>query len=70
MKVAIEGVPNAVYSQGIPKNRFYSEAKRVFNNVADYDRFITIRQFYSDTFALVIDLRAIEDNSHHGAGYS
>ena len=36
---------NAVCSQGIPKNRFYSEAKRVFNSVGDYDRFITIRQF-------------------------
>ena len=68
VKVTIEGAPNAVYSQGIPKNRFYSEAKRVFNSVEDYDRFITIREFYNSKFALVIDLRAIEDNSRHGAG--
>ena len=58
--MTIEGVPlNAVCSQSIPKNRFYSEAKRAVNSVEDYDRFITIRQFY--------DLRAIEDNSRHGA---
>ena len=68
VKVTIEGAPNAVYSQGIPKNRFYSEAKKVFNSVEDYDRFITIREFYNSKFALVIDLRAIEDNSRHGAG--
>ena len=68
VKVTIEGAPNAVYSQGIPKNRFYSEAKRVFNSVEDYDRFITIREFYNSKFALVIDLRAIEDNTRHGAG--
>lgn len=60
--------PNADYSQGLPKNRFYSEAKRVFNIVEECDRFITIRQFYNDKYALVIDLRAIEDNSRHGAG--
>ena len=58
VKVTINRVPNAVYSQGIPKNRFCSE---------DYDRFITIREFYNK-FTLVIDLRAIEDNSRHGAG--
>ena len=68
VKVTIEGVPNAVYSQGLPKNRFYSEEKRVFNNVEDFDRFITIRQFYNDKYELAIDLRAIEDNSRHGAG--
>ena len=67
VKVTIEDVPNAVYSQGIPKNRFYSEAKRVFNNVDDSDRFITIREFYKNKFALVIDLRSIEDSTWHGA---
>ena len=34
-----------VYSQlSIVKNRLYSEAKRIFNKVEDYDRFITILQ--------------------------
>ena len=67
--MTIEGVPNSVYSQGIPKSRFYSEAKRVFNKREGlYDRFITIREFYSSKFALFVDLRDIEDNSRHGGG--
>ena len=68
VKITIEGVPNAVYSQGIPKNRFYSEAKMVFNSAEDYDMFIIIREFYNSKFALVIEMRAIEDNSRRGAG--
>ena len=68
VKVTIEGNPNMMYSQGIPKNRFYSEAKRLFNKVEDYDRFITIQSFYKDRFALVIDLRSIEDNMKHATG--
>ena len=76
VKVTIEGVPNAVYSQGILKNRLYSEAKRVFNRVQDYDRFITITEFYNSKFALLIDLRVIGDQHtkrgptrNHEAGY-
>lgn len=30
VRVTIEGVPNSVYSQGIPKSKFYAEAKRLF----------------------------------------
>jgi hypothetical protein len=30
VKITVEGVPNSVYSQGIPKTRFYEEAKRIF----------------------------------------
>lgn len=30
VKLSIEGVPNSVFGQGIPKSRFYSEAKRLF----------------------------------------
>jgi hypothetical protein len=30
VRVTIEGVPNAVYSQGIPKTRLYEEARRLF----------------------------------------
>ena len=68
VKVTIEGNPNMVYSQGIPKNRFYDEAKRVFNEVPDCDRFITSQSFYKDHFALVVDLRSIEDNMKHATG--
>ena len=68
VKVTIEGNPNMVYSQGIPKNRLYGEAKRLFNQVEDYDMFITVQSFYKNRFALVIDLRSIEDNMKHATG--
>ena len=55
-----------VYSQGIDKNRFYSEAKRVLNNVEDYDRFTSIQSFYKDKFRnpmedLMNDLKAAKE---------
>ena len=37
----------------------------MLNSVEDYDRFIIIRDFYNSKFALVIDLRSIEDNTRH-----
>ena len=36
VKVTIEGNPNIVCSQGINKNRFYSEVKRIFNKVEEH----------------------------------
>ncbi|CAB4029845.1 Hypothetical predicted protein [Paramuricea clavata] len=30
VRVTVEGVPNAVYSQAIPKTRLYEEARRLF----------------------------------------
>ena len=68
VKVAIVGNSNIVYRQGINKNRFYSEVKRVFKKMEDYDRFMSIQSFYKDLFALVIDLRSIEDNMKHATG--
>ena len=68
VKVTIKGNLNIVYSQGIDKNRFYSEVKRVFNKVEDYDRFMSIQSFYKDLFALVIDLHSIEHNMKHATG--
>ena len=51
--ILIEGVPNCVYSQDIPKSRFY----RLVNG----DQFTTAEKFYKDKFALVINLRSIQD---------
>ena len=34
----------------------------MFNEVPDSDRFITPQSFYKTHFALVVDLRSIEDN--------
>ena len=61
-KNTIEGMPSQIYSQGIPKKRFYDEAKRLFVNGAD-NPLMTIRSFYKKHFAIVIDLRNIEDNN-------
>ena len=69
VKVTIEANPNMIYSKGINKNRFYMEVKHVFNKVEDYDCFMgSIQSFYKDLFALVIDLRSIEDNMKHATG--
>ena len=62
VKVTIEGVPNSVNSQGIPKSRFYEEASRVFGRYGLSEEIVTMREFYKDQFALVIDLRTINDN--------
>ena len=61
MKLTIEGVPNSVYSQGVPKSRFYEEAKRLFGQKEVKDQFMTVEKFYKDKFALVIDLRSHEE---------
>ncbi len=62
VKVTIEGIPNQIYSQGIPKNRCYEEAKRLFGNGVE-NPLITLKSFYKNHFALVVDPRNIEDNS-------
>ncbi|CAB4037264.1 Hypothetical predicted protein [Paramuricea clavata] len=69
VKVTIEGKSNAVYSQGLTTEDFYDEAKRLFgiaNNTCNDD--INVRKFYKDKFALVIDLRAVDDNHIVGSG--
>lgn len=52
VKLTIEGVPNSAYSQRIPKNRFYR-----------YDETTRFFQIVDDKFALVIDLRTIQDKN-------
>ena len=66
VKLTIEGVPNQVYSQGIPKSQFYDEAKRLLGSKDETDEFITPQRFYKDKFALVIDLRFHEEVDETG----
>ena len=68
VRVTIEGVPNSVYSQGIPKSRFYEEAGRLFGEHCNTERAISIREFYKDQFACVVDLRTHNDNHATGTG--
>ncbi|CAB3988006.1 Hypothetical predicted protein [Paramuricea clavata] len=65
--VTVEGVPNAVYSQGIPKTRLYEEARRLFGTGEISHQ--TLTNFFKDKkFALVIDLRTVNDVSTFGNG--
>ena len=68
VKVTIEGVPNSVYSQGIPKSRFHEEAGRLFGRYHNCEKTVPIRNFYKDQFACVIDLRTYEDSNVFGIG--
>jgi hypothetical protein len=63
----VEGAPNAVYSQGIPKTRLYEEARRLFGTVEISHQ--TLTNFFKDKkFALVIDLRTVNDVGTFGNG--
>ena len=59
-KLAIEGVPNEVFSQRIPVTRCWGEAKRFFFSKAELHEKMTVQTFYK--FALVINLRSHHDN--------
>ncbi len=61
------GRPNAVYSNGIGIDDLYREARRVFY-VKDTN--MTEKKFYDNKFALVIDLRCVDDNDAVNAGYN
>ena len=68
VKVTIEGVPNSVYSQGIPKSRLHEEAGRLFGRYHNCEKTVPIRSFYKDQFACVVDLRTYEDSYAVGIG--
>ena len=67
VKVTIERIPNSVCSEGIPKSRFFEEAMRVFK-LDSKDQFMSIQKFYKDHFALVVDLRTVNDSFTSGNG--
>ncbi|CAB3993829.1 Hypothetical predicted protein [Paramuricea clavata] len=69
VNLTIEGVPNAVFSQGLHKNRFFEEAKRFFCPMCEKsmaDEFMSISKFFTNGFALVIDLRSTQDDATGG----
>ena len=68
VKVTIEGVPNSVYSQGIPKSRLHEEAGRLFGRYHNCEKSVPIQDFYKDQFACVVDLRTYEDSNVFGVG--
>ena len=64
IKVNVDGVPNRLYSKGMDATDFYHSVTKRFG-VSDN---IAIKDYYSDKFALWIDLRTYHDNSIHGNG--
>ena len=68
VKVTIEGVPNQIYSQGIPKSQFYDGTKRLSGLKDENDQFITPQKFYKHKFALVVNLRSDEEVEKPGHG--
>ena len=63
--VTIDGRPNAVYSNGMSTDDLYREAKRIFH-VNDSN--MTEAKFYDKKFALVVDLRCMDDNNAINSG--
>ena len=66
VKVSYEGNPNAVYSGGLERSEFFAEAQKVFLN--DELGTVTMENYYSNKFALVVDLRTFPDNNVVGTG--
>ena len=70
--VSIEGVSNAVYNRGLAKRDMYAEAVRFFgSSVCDKylgSKCVSERKYYTDKFACVIDLRAVDDDTVSGSG--
>ena len=67
VKITIEGVPNMIYSQGLPRKRIFEEAQRLF----EYDMKdpqMKITDFYDDKYALWIDLRSTSSKNSTGDG--
>ena len=64
VKITADGVPGAIYNHGIPKDKLFLEAKRLFG-----DRGVTESTFYlGSQFRLVIDLRTTSDKNLFGNG--
>ena len=64
VKVMSNGLPGAVYNHGIPKDKLFSEAKRLFG-----EKGVTESTFYlGSQFALVIDLRTTSEENLFGNG--
>ena len=62
VKITADGVAGAIYNHGIPKDKLFLEAKRLFG-----DRGVTESTFYlGSQFRLVIDLRTTSDKNLFG----
>ena len=67
VKITIEGVPNMIYSQGLPKKRVFEEAQRLLEYDMN-DPQMKITNFYDNKYALWIDLRTTSNKNSTGDG--
>ena len=72
VNIAIEGTPNAIYSDGLAKRDMYREAVRFFGS-STCDKYlqskcVSRRKYYTDKFACVIDFRTVDDDTVSGSG--
>lgn len=65
VKVTVNGTPNKVFSQGMKARDMWEEVVRRFGKE---NSSMTPSEFYSDRFALFIDLRSMKENDLHGSG--
>ena len=63
--MTVNGTPNKVFSQGISARDMWEE---VFRKFGKENGSMAPSEFYSDRFALFIDLRSMKENDLHGSG--
>ena len=66
VEISIEGVPNALYTKSMGKHERYETARDFF--LDDINDTITPREFFKDKFALVIDMRTVNDKNVYANG--
>ena len=69
VRVAVEGMPNKVYSQGLMGRDLWEEAARHFVQDENENSDMDVTRFHTENkFRLFVDLRSTEDTILHGAG--
>ena len=64
ININIDGMPNRLYSKGMVPSDFWESIKRRMGGAGK----VKEEDFYTDKFALWIDLRTFTDNGIHGGG--
>ena len=72
IKVTVEGHPNDIYSSGLNKRKMYRQAVRFFHN-DNCEKYlgttcVSMRDYYTNKFACVIDFRTVDDDTVSGSG--
>ena len=64
VNVAVEGKPNQLYTSGLTTQYTYDQILKLFN----HNTTVTIGEFLTTEYALVLDLRGSYDDGLHGNG--